>query len=447
MSERRSTGSDGTGERIRNLRIARNITQRELAGARYSVSYISAVERGRVRPSLDLVQWCAQQLRVSDAQLLGDSMTVSQRAATARQAVAEEAYRQVQAALLLASGDTSAALSQLRQFHLDAGETASPDLVWRHAYASCLAGELDEAIRAAESYAHLAESAGNPRLVASAHWLWGLIHAYQGQSNRAIEEYRGALALGEHAVLDPDFLLAMRETLAEALLRAGHVDSALELHTRALQDFEAFADPMERAQQAAQQAEVAAGTGDFVSAYTLARWAWTSMREVRARRIAARLYLLRMLLSTDSVPLETHEWALQRAMTLAKQAQDETTLALAAACLVQVIGAHRSPDEAEDLLRASFPDNPPGVDATPLVLAARSLAQGFVAQARGESEEALRDAHAAEAAMVQESGERYPDLTPGYLALMRLYELLNHAGQAMTVFRRVFPTAQRFPRL
>src|SRR5215831_18854781 len=40
------------GQRLRQARLARNLTQSEVAASQFSVSYISAVERGQIRPSL-----------------------------------------------------------------------------------------------------------------------------------------------------------------------------------------------------------------------------------------------------------------------------------------------------------------------------------------------------------------------------------------------------------
>jgi transcriptional regulator with XRE-family HTH domain len=43
------------GQRLRSARIARNLTQGEVAKDQFSISYISAVERGQIRPSLGVL--------------------------------------------------------------------------------------------------------------------------------------------------------------------------------------------------------------------------------------------------------------------------------------------------------------------------------------------------------------------------------------------------------
>ncbi len=58
------------GDRIRESRRKMNMTQGELAGNDYSVSYISAIERNKIRPSLRALAWLASRLNVNLSDLL-----------------------------------------------------------------------------------------------------------------------------------------------------------------------------------------------------------------------------------------------------------------------------------------------------------------------------------------------------------------------------------------
>src|SRR6476620_1545923 len=60
------------GQRLRQARLARNLTQSEVAASRFSVSYISAVERGQIRPSLGALEKLSERLRVPLSDLLRD---------------------------------------------------------------------------------------------------------------------------------------------------------------------------------------------------------------------------------------------------------------------------------------------------------------------------------------------------------------------------------------
>jgi tetratricopeptide (TPR) repeat protein len=52
------------GERLRQLRVARGLTQGELGADRVTKEYISQIERGKARPTAELVAWLAERLEV-----------------------------------------------------------------------------------------------------------------------------------------------------------------------------------------------------------------------------------------------------------------------------------------------------------------------------------------------------------------------------------------------
>ena len=62
-ASRRSPRSS-LGERVRQLRVARGLTQTELAGERFSKEYLSQIERGKTRPTGETVEWIAARLGV-----------------------------------------------------------------------------------------------------------------------------------------------------------------------------------------------------------------------------------------------------------------------------------------------------------------------------------------------------------------------------------------------
>ena len=66
------------GERVRQLRIARGLTQTELAGERFSKEYVSQIERGKTRPTAETVEWMAGRLGV-DATFLEIGVSSSER--------------------------------------------------------------------------------------------------------------------------------------------------------------------------------------------------------------------------------------------------------------------------------------------------------------------------------------------------------------------------------
>ena len=58
------------GAKLRAARLARKLTQRQLAQPDFSVSYVSAIERGQIHPSLRALEIFAQRLGLSSSDLL-----------------------------------------------------------------------------------------------------------------------------------------------------------------------------------------------------------------------------------------------------------------------------------------------------------------------------------------------------------------------------------------
>lgn len=58
------------GARLRDARLAKNYTQSQLARPDFSVSYISAIERGQIQPSLRALEILAEKLEISSTDLL-----------------------------------------------------------------------------------------------------------------------------------------------------------------------------------------------------------------------------------------------------------------------------------------------------------------------------------------------------------------------------------------
>jgi tetratricopeptide (TPR) repeat protein len=65
IAERRRPSPSAIGKRVRQLRIARGLTQTELGLGRFSKEYVSQIERGRARPGPAALDWLATRLGTS----------------------------------------------------------------------------------------------------------------------------------------------------------------------------------------------------------------------------------------------------------------------------------------------------------------------------------------------------------------------------------------------
>jgi tetratricopeptide (TPR) repeat protein len=71
-------GRSTLGDRVRQLRIAKGLTQTDLAGERFSKEYVSQIERGKTRPTGETIEWLASRLGV-DQSFLETGVSSSER--------------------------------------------------------------------------------------------------------------------------------------------------------------------------------------------------------------------------------------------------------------------------------------------------------------------------------------------------------------------------------
>lgn len=135
------------GQRIRRFRVAKGLTQRELAAPRFTSAYVSTIETGRRSPSRSALEHFAEKLDVAvDELLTGRSPRL----------VADLELRLTEARLRISDGRYDAAVRHLRQVSRQARRF---DL---------------------------------PRLEARAHEAWGLLLERQGNTHEALARYETA---------------------------------------------------------------------------------------------------------------------------------------------------------------------------------------------------------------------------------------------------------------
>ncbi len=121
MSAEQSPGKIGktVGENLRAARIAQNYTQGQLASPDFSVSYISAIERGQIHPSLRALEILAARLGLSSTQLLPSRTNSDKKAAHTTSQVEREdeeidiPFLEIQ--LYIERGDAQQALTLLNK--------------------------------------------------------------------------------------------------------------------------------------------------------------------------------------------------------------------------------------------------------------------------------------------------------------------------------------------
>jgi tetratricopeptide (TPR) repeat protein len=141
------------GERVRQLRVARGLTQTELAGERFSKEYVSQIERGKTRPTGETVAWLAARLGV-DQTFLETGISSSERDR------AESAIARAEAAV--EDSQYPEAIEELERLAPALTTIAAPELELRallaESWARMYRGEVRKAIHLLQRARVLAEA-------------------------------------------------------------------------------------------------------------------------------------------------------------------------------------------------------------------------------------------------------------------------------------------------
>lgn len=413
------------------------MTQKQLAGGKFTNSYVSAIELGRVRAPLRALRVFAERLGVPLAALQGDSDDSWD--ATDADITAKLAYEQIHAQMLATGEDAVRGREELLAIRQRMGPDAPRSLLWYAAYAACRAGDTEAARRDAETYLRAAVAEKDERGIAAADWLFGLIYAREGDTLSAVVSFQRALEMEDRAYFDLDAAMTIRGNLSRLLLVMGDERAAASLDKQALEEYEVFADPGARVRRASALAEETARANNWQKAYRFLRWAWLSQREGAARRLAAQSYLRYALLVTggdDALP----QYELRQAFLLADASGDTETRAMAAGLLALTLAELGDAVAARQMLDAAAAGGEgmePAHGATRDVVDGLKLtAQGWIAHAEGNGTGALQYAEAAQAALENVPNDVRLHAAAGYAAVARLYDALGASSAALSALRQ-----------
>ncbi|HEY3522287.1 MAG TPA: tetratricopeptide repeat protein [Candidatus Limnocylindrales bacterium] len=208
------------GQRIRAARLRAAMTQREVAGDRYTKAYISALENGLIKPSVAALNFLAGRLGTTPAALLTDP---------------DLAWRRLEADARLASGDWQAAADSyttLLETEPDPRSRAELQLGLAEAYA-----RLDrprDSLAAASEAAALFDRLGQAALeaysrywIASAHQVAGNFDEASQLLNSILGAVRGGLDIA------PDFEIRVLVGIAMLEAHLGQAERSLAHLTEA----------------------------------------------------------------------------------------------------------------------------------------------------------------------------------------------------------------------
>ena len=204
------------GPRLRSARHRAGLTQRQLAGDRYTAAYVSALEVGLVRPSWAALTYLSGRLGLAMHELVRE---------------AEPGWDRLAADLHLASGDWQVAVDRYTQLLDDAAVGTDTALLRRgRAEALCRLGRPLEAVTdAAAAYEALTRAGQQADAAYAGYWLgyaqYQLNNTDEARAllHQLLAEVRAGLAV------QADFKLRVLVALAMVESWDGHHDRALAL--------------------------------------------------------------------------------------------------------------------------------------------------------------------------------------------------------------------------
>lgn len=378
-------GQGSVGERVRNLRLSKHLSQAQLAGTELSDSYISLIESGKRTPTPAVVRLLASRLGCLP-EYLSDGVEPEERL--------HLQVRARHAELALLGGDPTEALGTFTE--ILAAVDNDPDLLkrarWGQARALEALGQCEEAIRALEE---LREEAGRDR--GRSGWLPVII--VLARCYRAAGDLGRTIALGESALArltDLDLLggedaADVGRTLITTYLDRGELARARELAERLLAVTEPDPGVMIAAYHRASRRALDEGAGGeamYLAERAISLYAGGDLSRAQAR--------LRVTSARTLLPADASTAGAGRALTLLTAAETSLTGADAAECLIEMARSKvllGEPAAAVAISHRVLADlDKAGGSPVMLIRARLMLAQALVAN--HEHSEALATLHA-----------------------------------------------------
>lgn len=343
------------GDRIRDARRKLNMTQGELAGNDYSVSYISAIERNKIRPSLRALSWLADRLNVKLSDLLANEVSTTNESATTVPVAEDDVQIAIaQAQIAIASRHFGEARDRLLAVHdgvKQPSQRIQVNLLLGEALVALNLG--NEAKDALEQNLVLTREI-DPASQELTRNILGLAYYQLGMYMLAAECHRQCLtAINSRIIRDPSFELSVRNNLGNDYMQLSQHKEAIEIFQSATELGQKLLTPQSLAELYWQISDTYRHDGQTPQAQRYAEMAAEHLKIAADRQIFAHVQSSLGLAYAEQNDNERAETTLIQARDLAERAGDEDgrSIALASLSRVQLArndapGARKSAQEA-----------------------------------------------------------------------------------------------------
>jgi tetratricopeptide (TPR) repeat protein len=428
------------GQRLRQARLARNLTQSEVAASQFSVSYISAVERGQIRPSLGALEKLAQRLQVSVADLLriepGDVVSPAAGGYVSAFDRDDIDAQMREANILIRQGSADAALEILVPL-VERGPSLREQatLKWHLAFCYNALRRSDDARREAQEGILLADRVGDPDLRERTRLELSQAYSLAHKHQAALDQLRLCLeAIEKAVVLDPLFRMKVMVSLGSESWILGEQDAALTYLREATSLADEALDPEKLGLRYSQLATAARAQGDYRSARAFAARSLAAYEDAGYRRVMAQAHTRLGRALAQSGDLSAALTELELASQRAEQQNDSRALAEAQSNLASLYLRQQRTDDAakaaeQAMTLAESLDDPAQLAEAQLVMAQVLEARKDVTNAEHTFEQAIEGLKRANA---------LTQLSDAYAAFSEFLERRGQSRKALEVLKQAW---------
>lgn len=440
------TPAQRMGKRLREARLRLNMTQSEVADEQFSVSYISAVERGQIRPSLGALEQLSERLDVPLAVLVADEageapITSGREAAAERRQ--EEADAKMRAAqVYLHQGKSRDALDTLRTInanHLPPQSVTELRRLLAHIYVTL--DQPEEARNEALEGIAASERAGDEEMRARLRNELGSAYLLERKSQLALEQFRLAYeAISRGIGRDPAFRLEVLYNLGDAYLTLNQIADAENVLRDAVEQSSELNNPESLGNTLWQLSASYTNQGDTRRAKLYAQRALQAFEQAENRRLTARVYT-RLGRATAQANLEEALDLLEQAQTMTEREADARGQAEVQRSLAAVYVSQKRNGEAQKAAQMAL-DLAQQVEDE-ILLAESRLVMAQVQDAQGQEKQA--EANFEQAIELLEKADARQHLGDAYAAFSKFLEARGKSQRALEVLRQAWNIREGAP--
>lgn len=437
------------GERLRAARIAQNFTQGQLASPDFSVSYISAIERGQIHPSLRALEILAVRLGLSSTQLLPNHPQQDEQGEQAvppperEEDEAESVFLEVQVLIRQkAPAEALALLEQLPTKRLKRQQQLQHRYLMGWVYYD--AGLLQESETALSEALQIAKELNDTYLNLRILNLLGITYATMQNYGQAIHTHQRCLTVAEdEKPQDQDqlFISQVCLYLGQHFMAINDIEQAIEMFKKAQSIASTLAKPEAQQNFYWEQSQHYSDTKayDLAALYAQKCLYLYGEQSFKAARSSLHYALGQALMMGNQE--RTHEY-LEHALQQESVQQDPLALASVSMHMAQWHFGRKELDEAYRFAQRACTISEPAGDS--LIAAQAYLTLGQIEYAQTKYEDGDRHfVMGLEMLERVESDGNQEEISRQSVRYAELLEQRGKAREAFAYFRRAFQSSQK----